>query len=122
MTVTRFCTLRARAKRDFFFMDRFLLPRRFQRGIARPWAGSRSGFRSGPRDPDRLNTHYENIYIDVFSCHIEIMHQFLFNNVKPKNLRMGKRLKMIEEMVTTDSVWSLKIPHIMRKIEKTLLL
>ena len=46
VSVTRFRALRARAraKRDFFFMDRFLLPRRFQRGIARPRVGSRSGF------------------------------------------------------------------------------
>ena len=50
-------------------MDRFLLARRFQRGIARPWAGSRSGFRSrrtqAGTDPDRLNRHYEKIYIDT---------------------------------------------------------
>ena len=53
-------------------MDRFLMPRRFQRGITRPWAGSASVFGSAGRqgrtdgrtDPDRENGHYENIYID----------------------------------------------------------
>ena len=43
---TRFRTLRARGAREagFFSTDRFLLPRRFQRGIARPWGGSGSVF------------------------------------------------------------------------------
>ena len=63
------CGRAARAKRDFFFMDQFLLPRRFQRGITRPWEVLASAFCSGPRqagtDPDRENGHYENIYIDV---------------------------------------------------------
>ena len=71
MSGTHFRTLRARraCEAGFFFMDQFLLPRRFQRGIACPWAGSRSVFCSGRiqagRDPDRENGHYENIYIDI---------------------------------------------------------
>ena len=44
---------RARAKRDFFFMDRFFLPRRFQRGIACPWENSGSVFYSADRETDR---------------------------------------------------------------------
>ena len=57
--------MRAR-EAGFFFMDQIFLPRRFQRGIARPWGGSRSVFYSaGIRDPDRENGHYENIYIDA---------------------------------------------------------
>ena len=45
---TRFRALRARGAREagFFFTDQFFLPRRFQRGIARPWAGSGSSFGS----------------------------------------------------------------------------
>ena len=44
------CGRAARAKRDSFFMDRFLLSRRFQRGITRPWEGSGSVFSSGRTD------------------------------------------------------------------------
>ena len=63
---TRFRALRARGAREagFFFTDRFLLPRRFQRGIARPWGGSRSVFSTADRDPDP-ERHYQNIYIDT---------------------------------------------------------
>ena len=45
---TRFRALRARGAREagFFFTDQFFLPRRFQRGIARPWGGSGSVFYS----------------------------------------------------------------------------
>ena len=58
---------RARGTREagFFFMDQFFLPRRFQRGIARPRVGSRSVFYSAGTDPDRDDRHYENIYIDI---------------------------------------------------------
>ena len=66
MNVTRFRAPRARGAREagFFFMDQFLLSRRFQRGIKRPWEGSGSVFYSGDRQTDRENRHYENIYID----------------------------------------------------------
>ena len=40
---------------------------------------------------------------------------------EPKNLRMGKWLKMIEGIIETDSFWSYKITNIMRKIGKILL-
>ena len=51
VSITRFRALRARGAREagFFFTDQILLPRRFQRGIARPWEGSRSVFCSGHR-------------------------------------------------------------------------
>ena len=67
---TQSCARRAHGAREagYFFMDQFRLTRRFQRGIARPWAGSGSLFGSAGRDPgtdpDRENGHYENIYID----------------------------------------------------------
>ena len=67
---THFCALRAGGAREagFFFMDRFLLSRRFQRGITRPWEGLGSVFSSpgtqGHRDPEREKRHYQNIYID----------------------------------------------------------
>ena len=70
MSVARFRARRACRAREagFFSMDQFLMPRRFQRGITRPWAGSASAFGSagtdGRTDPDRENGHYENIYID----------------------------------------------------------
>ena len=73
MSGTRFCAQRAHGAREagYFFMDQFVLPRRFQRGIARPWSGSGSSFGSagtqGRRDPDRKDGHYENIYIDVIN-------------------------------------------------------
>ena len=52
---TRFRALRARGAREagFFFTDQFLLMRRFQRGITRPWEGSGSVFYSADRHPDR---------------------------------------------------------------------
>ena len=68
---TRFRALRARGAREagFFFTDQFLLMRRFQRGITRPWEGSGSVFYSADRHPDTQTgtekRHYENIYIDV---------------------------------------------------------
>ena len=70
MSETRFRALRAYGAREagFFFMDQFLLPRRFQRGIACPWARSASAFRSGRTDgrtdPDGMNGHYAVRYID----------------------------------------------------------
>ena len=72
----RFRALRAPRAREagFFFMDQFLLPRRFQRGIACPWESSgsvfysagRQGDRQTDRQTDRENRHYKNIYIDTF--------------------------------------------------------
>ena len=55
VSVTRFRALRAPGAREagYFFMDQFLLPRRFQRGIARPWAGSGSSFGSAGRQAGR---------------------------------------------------------------------
>ena len=72
VSITRFCALRAPGAREaeFFFMDQFFLPRRFQRGIACPWEGSRSEFYSGrtqtPTHPDRPveETLRKYIYID----------------------------------------------------------
>ena len=70
MSGTRFRAPRARGAREagFFFMDRFLLSRRFQRGITRPWEGSGSVFcspgREAGKQTDRENRHYQNIYID----------------------------------------------------------
>ena len=64
---TRLSALRARGVREagFFFMDRFLLSRRFQRGITRPWEGLGSVFSSTGTDPEREKRHYQNIYIDA---------------------------------------------------------
>ena len=72
---TRFRALRARGAREagFFFTDQFLLMRRFQRGITRPWEGSGSVFYSADTQTDRQTDrqtgtekrHYENIYIDA---------------------------------------------------------
>ena len=73
---TCFSAVRARGAREagFFFTDQFILPRRFQRGIARPWAGSGSWFGSGGRqagrDPDREDGHYADIYIDALKMHV----------------------------------------------------
>ena len=55
MSITRFCALRApgASEAGFFFMDQFFLPRRFKRGIACLWEGSRSEFYSGRRHADR---------------------------------------------------------------------
>ena len=52
---TRFRALRARGAREagFFFTDQFLLMRRFQRGITRPWEGSGSVFYSADTQTDR---------------------------------------------------------------------
>ena len=46
MSGTHFRALRARGAREagFFFMDQFLLPRRFQQGITHPWESSGSMF------------------------------------------------------------------------------
>ena len=68
MRITRFGALRAygACEAGFFFSDQFILPRRFQRDIARPWGVREADFvPDGSRDPDRENGHYENIYIDV---------------------------------------------------------
>ena len=67
MSGTRFHVPRARGARKagFFFMDQFLLPRRFQRGIACPLKGSGSGFSSGSRETDREMPDYDIRYIDV---------------------------------------------------------
>ena len=48
---THFRALRARGAREagFFFTDQFLLMRRFQRGIIRPWESPGSVFYSEPR-------------------------------------------------------------------------
>ena len=65
MSRTRFCALRARGARKtgFFFMDQFLLPRRFQRGIARPWEVLASAFCSGRTDGSRHGERTLRIYL-----------------------------------------------------------
>ena len=68
MSVTHFRARWAKRAREagFFFTNQFLLPRRFQRGIARPWEGSRSVFYSADTQTDRHGeeTLRKYIYID----------------------------------------------------------
>ena len=69
---THLGALRAHGAREagFFFMDQFILSRRFQRGIACPWAGSGSLFGSAGREAGREagiqtgRTDITRIYID----------------------------------------------------------
>ena len=78
MSGTRFRALRARGAREagFFFTDQFLLMRRFQRGITRPWEGSGSVFYSADTQTDRQTgtekRHYENIYIDFQKLNLDM--------------------------------------------------
>ena len=51
-----------RARSGIFVIDRFILPRRFQRGITRPHAGTPLRFLP-ETDPER---HFDNIYIYTY--------------------------------------------------------
>ena len=77
---TRFCAPQAR-KVTFISMDQFILPRRFQRGIARPRGGSRSAFCCGRTQGSRHGERTLRGYI--YRCNFKALegdvHQFFEN-------------------------------------------